>query len=95
MNLTLLDLAIKNQIIMYQRPTYLYIDQLKDYHTTWYANDHEFCQTNSNRLILDAISLQKYFHSEFLQYDVENRWKRFQNDIAMNEINYLINLKRK
>ena len=90
MNLTLLDLAIKNEIIMYQRPTYLYIDQLKDYHDLWYTEDSSFCQTNSNRLILDAISLQKYFHSEFLQYEVEHRWKRFQNDIAMNEINLLI-----
>ena len=87
MNLTLLDLAIKNEIIMYQRPTYLYIDQLKDYHDLWYTCDNSFCETNSNRMILDAISLQKYFHSEFLQYEVEHRWKRFQIDIAMNEIN--------
>ena len=95
MNLTLLDLAIKNQIIMYQRPTYKYIDQLKDYHDLWYTDDGSFCQTNSNRLILDAISLQRFFQSEFLQYEVEHRWKRFQIDIAMNEINQLIKLKRK
>tara|TARA_R100000951_G_scaffold111918_1_gene111545 strand:+ start:114 stop:377 length:264 start_codon:yes stop_codon:yes gene_type:complete len=87
MDLHLLDLAIQNNIIMYQRPSYQYINQLKEYHSLWYDSDSEFCQTYSNSLILDAIRLQRFFELEYLQYEVEEKWVRFKQDIAMNEIN--------
>ena len=86
MELSLLDLAIQNQIIMYQRSTYRYIDQLNDYHDLWWS-DNSFCEKYANRMILDAIRLHRYFQSEFLQYEVEQKWLLFKYDIAMNEIN--------
>jgi len=86
MDLTLLDLAIQNQIIMYQRPTYKYIDQLKDYHDLWWS-DNSFCEKYSNSMILDAIRLKKFFELEYLQYEIEQKWLLFKQDIAMNEIN--------
>ncbi len=87
MDLNSLELSIQNNIIMYQRSSYQYIDQLKDYHNLWYNSDSEFCQTFSNSLILDAIRLQKFFELEYLQYEVEQKWIIFKQDIAMNEIN--------
>ena len=60
MNLTLLDLAIQNQIIMYQRPTYKYIDQLKDYHDLWWS-DNSFCEKYSNQYDIRRYKIKEIF----------------------------------
>tara|TARA_R110002020_G_C16130033_1_gene761057 strand:+ start:450 stop:713 length:264 start_codon:yes stop_codon:yes gene_type:complete len=87
MELSLLDLAIQNDIIMYQRPTYQYIKDLVELHDLWYNTDNSFCETYSNSLILDAIRLQKYFQLEFNRVELEQKWVHYRVDIAMNEIN--------
>ncbi|MAN64497.1 MAG: hypothetical protein CMI60_21405 [Parvibaculum sp.] len=87
MELSLLDLAIQNDIIMYQRPTYQYIKDLVELHDLWYNTDNSFCETYSNSLILDAIRLQKYFQLEFNRVELEQKWVDYRVDIAMNEIN--------
>ena len=85
MDLRSLDLSIQNNIIMFQRPTYKYIDQLNRYHD-YYWSDNELYGKYSNGLILDAIGLQSYFKSEFLRNDIDNEWANFYLDIALNEI---------
>ena len=87
MELSSLDLAIQNDIIMYQRPTYQYIKDLVELHDLWYNTDNSFCETYSNSLILDAIRLQKYFQLEFNRVELEQKWVHYRVDIAMNEIN--------
>ncbi len=86
MDLSFLDIAIQNNIIMLQRPTYKYIEQLKRYHHYWWS-DNSCYGKYSNSMILDSIGLEKYFKTEFLRHDVDYEWANFNLDIAMNEIN--------
>ena len=88
MDLRSLDLAIQNNIIMFQRPTYKYIDQLNRYHSHYWSDNSCFGKY-SNGLILDAIGLQTYFKTEFLRHDVDLEWANYRLDIALNEINKL------
>jgi transposase len=74
MNLESLDLAIKNNIIMYARPTYPYIPELNNLHDIWYDNDNYFCEIYSNTLILDVISLKKYYKRDY-RTRLEYEWR--------------------
>ena len=77
MDLSLLDLAIKNEIIMYQRPTYLYIEQLKQYHTIWDSKFYYREKLLFYIYILDAISLHNYFLTEYTKHNVNQDWEKF------------------
>lgn len=87
MDLSILEPALINKIILYQRPTYKYIKDLVELHDLWYNTDNSFCETYSNSLILDAIRLQKYFQLEFNRFELEQKWVDYRVDITMNEIN--------
>jgi hypothetical protein len=77
MNLHLLDLAIQNQIIMYQRPKYNYLAQLKHYHTIW---DSKHCYREKLPFyffIIDANLLHNYFLTEYSKRNVNQEWEKF------------------
>ena len=74
MTLSSLDLAIKNTIIMYARPTYPYIPELNKLYDIWYDNDNYFCEIYSNTLILDVIRLKKYYIRDY-RTRLEYEWR--------------------
>ena len=80
MDLSILDQQIQNNIIMYQRPTYKFIKELKEY-SKWYDGEDAFSNENKIRWVLDAIKLKR----EILQLSLEITFYRF-CDIAGNII---------
>jgi len=80
MNLSILDQQIQNNIIMYQRPTYKFTEELKEY-SEWYDGEDAFHEENKIRWVLDAIKLKR----EIKQLYLEITFYRF-CDIAGNII---------
>ena len=56
--MSILDQQIQNHIIMYQRPTYRFTEELKEY-SEWYDGEDAFHEENKIRWILDAIKLRR------------------------------------
>jgi hypothetical protein len=86
MNLSLLDEALINDIILYARPTYPYIKEL-NYICKWFDNEEDgrILDITKSSWIIDAIELRNYFRKEFLHKEDEMLGSYLrQYDIAMN-----------
>lgn len=64
MDLASLDLQLQNNIIMYSRPTYPYVNELNGYND-WYDGEDAFHQENKIRWVLDAIKLKREILKDF------------------------------
>jgi len=80
MNLSILEPALINKIILYQRPTYKFTKELKEY-SEWYDGEDAFHEENKIRWVLDAIKLKR----EIFELHLEITFYRF-CDIAGNII---------
>tara|TARA_R110001632_G_scaffold177031_5_gene296763 strand:+ start:1307 stop:1582 length:276 start_codon:yes stop_codon:yes gene_type:complete len=90
MNLSLLDEALINDIILYARPTYPYIQEL-NYICQWFDNekDGRILDMTKSSWIIDAIDLRNYFSKEFLHNEHKMMgWylSQYNIDIALNVI---------
>lgn len=81
MNLSFLEQQIQNNIIMYQRPSYPYLEEI-EFLSDWYDGEDAFHEENKFRWIFDAIRLRREIEQEIL----EIRFKRFCMDIKGNFI---------
>ena len=66
MNLSFLENQIQNDIIMFQRPTYPYIPEIKDL-SEWYDGESAFHEENKIRWIFDAIRLRREIEQDILE----------------------------
>jgi len=76
-----LELQLKNNIIMFARPTYPYVEEINGL-SEWYEGETCFHQENRFRWILDAIKLRKDINIERLDCE----WRFLAQDIAGNFI---------
>ena len=67
MNLSILDPQIQNNIIMYQRPTYKFTEELKEY-SEWYDGESAFHEENKIRWVFDAIKLKREIQQLYLEF---------------------------
>lgn len=58
MNLNLLPQQIQNNIIMFQRPIYCYLDEI-NYLSLWYDSESIFHNENKYRWMFDALTLRR------------------------------------
>ncbi len=66
MNLSILEPALINQIILYQRPTYPYLKELL-FFSDWFDGEDAFSQENKIRWTFDAMKLKKDLERDFLE----------------------------
>jgi hypothetical protein len=66
MNLSILEQQLQNNIIMYQRPTYKFTKELKEY-SEWYDGEDAFHEENKIRWVLDAIKLKREIQQLYLE----------------------------
>lgn len=66
MNLSFLEEQIQNDIIMLQRPTYPYTQEI-EFLFDWYCGDDTFHEENKFRWIFDAIRLRRQIEMEILE----------------------------
>ena len=91
MNLSILNDSLINDIILYARPTYLYIKEL-EYISKWFdceELDGRILNMTKSLWILDAIKLRNYFRKEFLYNEHKMMgWylSQYNIDIATNVI---------
>ena len=71
MNLSFLEQQIQNDIIMFQRPTYPYIPEIKDL-SDWYDGESAFHEENKIRWVFDAIKLRREILMDFLEIQFYN-----------------------
>lgn len=64
MDLSFLDQQIQNNIIMYQRPRYKYLKEIR-FLSDWYEGDDEFHVENKFRWIFDAIRIRREVQRDF------------------------------
>ena len=64
MRLPFLEQQIKNNIIMYSRPTYPYVEEINGL-SDWYDGEECFHQENKIRWVLDAIKLRRDIARDF------------------------------
>ena len=89
MDLSQLDLQLINNIILYARPVYPYIQEL-EYICKWFDCedvDGRILNMTKSSWIIDAIELRKYFRKEFLYNEhkmMEWYLRQYNIDIAMN-----------
>mgnify|MGYP003116281818 FL=1 len=74
-----LELQLQNDIIMYSRPTYPYVEEINEL-SIWYDEEDSFHQENKIRWVLDAIKLRRDIN--IVRLDCE--WRLFIQDIAAN-----------
>jgi len=60
-----LPLQIQNDIIMYQRPSYPYLEEI-NFLSDWYEGEDAFHEENKFKWIFDAIKLRREIEREFL-----------------------------
>jgi hypothetical protein len=92
MDLSILEPALINKIILYQRPVYPYIKEL-NYISKWFTGeDDRILNMTKSSWILDAIDLRNYFKKEFL-YNQDKMLESYyyQYDIAFNLVNVRTN----
>lgn len=70
MNLSFLEQQIQNDIIMMQRPSYPFTDELVSL-SDWYDDESAFCEENKIRWVLDAIRLRRVIEMEILEIQFE------------------------
>ncbi len=61
-----LELQIQNNIIMFARPTYPFVKELKEF-SDWYDGEDAFHNENKIRWVFDAIKLRKQIQQEWLE----------------------------
>jgi len=92
MDLALLDLAIQNQIIMYQRPTLSFIKEIK-YFADWYILSKEYLEDTitQSEWTIDVIKLKKNINRFVSLKDKKIIWK--QNELLIQDCagNYVFN----
>lgn len=74
-----LELQLKNNIIMFARPTYPYVEEINEL-SDWYDGEDCFQQENKIRWTFDAIKLRKDINIERLDCE----WRFLIQDIAGN-----------
>ncbi len=60
-----IPLQIQNDIIMYQRPSYPYLEEI-NFLSDWYEGEDAFHEENKFKWIFDAIKLRREIEREFL-----------------------------
>jgi hypothetical protein len=65
MDLSSLDPALINKIILYQRPTYPYLKELH-FFSDWFDGEDAFSAENKIRWTFDAIKLRNDIERDFL-----------------------------
>jgi len=92
MDLASLDLAIQNQIIMLQRPTFPFIKEIK-YFTDWYLFSKEYLEDaeTQSSWTLFTIKLKKDINKFISLRDKKIIWK--QNELLIQDCagNYVFN----
>ena len=79
-----LELQLINNIIMYSRPTYPYVAEIKEY-SAWYDGEDAFHEENKIRWVFDAIKLKREIRKEYLAIKFRNTHYSFWiQDIAGN-----------
>ena len=76
-----LELQIKNNIIMFARPTYPYVQEINEL-SIWYEEEECFSEQHKFRWILDAIKLRRDINMQRLVCE----WRLFVQDIKGNFI---------
>ncbi len=66
-----LELQIQNNIIMFARPTYPFVEELKDF-SDWYDGEDAFHEENKIRWVFDAIKLRREIQRECLEIKFRN-----------------------
>ena len=77
--LSALELQIQNNIIMFARPTYPFVEEINGL-SEWYDGEDCFHQENKIRWIFDAIKLRKDINMERLECE----WRFLVQDIKGN-----------
>ncbi len=79
-----LELQLQNDIIMYSRPIYPFVEEIKDF-SDWYDGEDAFHQENKIRWVFDAIRLRKEIQREIIELKFNKfRYSFWTTDIAGN-----------
>lgn len=66
-----LPLQIQNDIIMYQRPSYPYLEEI-NFLSDWYEGEDAFHEENKFKWMFDSIKLRREIEREFLMLKFKN-----------------------
>ncbi len=77
-----LPLQLQNDIIMYQRPLYPFLKEIK-FLSEWFDGEDAFHEENRLRWVFDAIELRKEVDFKRLELRLEYEWRIFMNYIKI------------